>query len=115
MELTPYDIIKRMVVTGKSWAAYQKLGKLVFEIHDIANRSMVRKAVEKIWSVKVHKVNTLHTPPRPGSFSRRKFIRPDKKRAIVTLKKGYKIDLPGGVETMGATPVEPQGKPRAEG
>ena len=102
MELNVYDIIKKAVLTPKSWELLQKLGKLTFEVHCAANKSVVKDAVEKIWNVKVDKVCIMNVRGKNKVFARRQFSSSDRKKAIITLKKGYKIELPGQFEAMGA-------------
>lgn len=95
MELSVYGVIRKVIMTSKSWHTFQKQNKLTFEVERNVNKSVVREAVEKIWDVKVEKVNIINTPGRSGVFARKAYVRPGNKRAIVTLKPGYKIDMPG--------------------
>jgi len=100
MELSIFDIIKRPLITTKSVGLYKKLGQYTFEIHTSANKLMVRDAVEKLWNVKVDKVRVINVPGKLKSFGRKEYESSDKKKAIVTLKKGYKVEIPGLFETM---------------
>lgn len=101
MELSIYDIIKKPVITSKSVLLFQKMGKITFEVNMYANKLMVRHAVEKIWGVEVDSIRILIRKGKNKVFARRSFASSDKKRAIITLKKGHKIDLPSMFETMG--------------
>ena len=101
MELSIYDIIKKPVITSKSILLFQKAGKVTFEVNLHANKLMVRRAVEEIWNVKVDSIRMLIRKGKNKVFARRPFSASDKKRAIVTLKQGYKIDMPAMYETMG--------------
>lgn len=101
MELSIYDIIKKPVVTSKSVMLFQKLGKVTFEVNMYANKLMVRHAIEKIWNVEVETIRMMIRKGKNKTFARRPFATSDKKRAIITLKKGHKIDLPSMFETMG--------------
>lgn len=80
---------------------FQTLGKVTFEVNMYANKLMVRHAIEKIWNVKVETIRMMIRKGKNKTFAKRPFATSDKKRAIVTLKKGYKIDLPSMFETMG--------------
>jgi large subunit ribosomal protein L23 len=95
MELNRYGIIRKFVVSSKSWRTFKELGKVTFEVDRGANRSMIREAVEKIWNVRVEKVCVHNRPVKTGVSARRKYTRLGQKHAIITLKPGYKIDLPG--------------------
>lgn len=111
MDLSIYDIIKKVSVTSKSRALFDKLGKITFEVHKQANKITVRKAVEKLWDVKVDNVRVMNVKGKNKTFSRRKFQTSDIKKAIVTLKPGYKIELPGQFETMGVASAS-EAKPK---
>lgn len=113
MELSKYDVIKRPVVTSKSAELYQKFGKITFEVLLSANKIDIRRAVESIWGVKVADVRTSRTPGKKKIFARREFTTLGIKKAIVKLKPGYKIDLPGlfeGIMPSEAPVTESEGK-----
>ena len=59
--------------------------------------------MEKIWNVKVENVCVVTVPAKLKAFGRKEFLTPAKKKAIITLKKGYKIEIPGMFESMGAS------------
>jgi large subunit ribosomal protein L23 len=100
MELSIYDIIKRPTLTDKSINLYKKLGQYTFEVHQDANKGTIRNAIEKLWNVKVDKVRLIRIKGKSKSFNHKEFIQPSRKKAIVTLKKGYKIEIPGTFESM---------------
>lgn len=102
MELSIYDIIKKPVISSRSLELYRKLGKITFEVHKSANKSMIKDAIEKIWNVKVADVCVVNLPGKIKMFARKEFKTPAKKKAIITLKKGFKIEIPGMFESMGA-------------
>ena len=95
MELNFYGVIRKLVMTPKAWKTFQQLRKLTFEVERSVNKVEVRQAVEKIWNVKVDKINIMNMPDSSGVFARRKYVKPGMKRAIVTLRAGYTINLPG--------------------
>ena len=106
MELSIYNIIKRPLVTTKSVGLYKKLGLYTFEVHTSANKIMIREAVQKLWNVQVEKVRVVKIPGKIKVFNRKKFESSDRKKALVTLKKGFKIELPGMFESMASTPKQ---------
>jgi len=61
---TPYDIIKRPVLTEKAVKQNEKENKLVFEVDMDANKIEIRKAVEEIFGVKVKEVRTEIVKPK---------------------------------------------------
>ncbi len=81
----------------------QDSGTLAFEVEKSADRVMIKKAIERIWGVKVEKVRTLKTPHKTGTYKKR-WVRPSGKKAYVSLKPGYTIQLPG--ENMNAVQRE---------
>ena len=101
MELGIYGVIKGIANTPKSLALRKKFGKITFLVNNLANKVMVRNSVEKIWNVKVSDVRIINLHGKTRSVGRRSFKTPGTKKAIITLKKGYKIDLPEQFETIG--------------
>ena len=106
MELGIYDIIKGTVDTSKTLATQKKLGKITFEVNKLSNKVMIREAVEKIWDVKVRDVRIINTKGASRKVGRRLYKRPDTKKALITLRPGYTIDLPDQYETMGVEEKE---------
>ena len=101
MELGFHDVIKGVVLTTKSTEIFKKQGQITFKVHKAANKNVIKNAVEKIWDVKVEKVRVITVPGKQRRFGGKTFKIPNKKKAIITLKKGYSIDLPGQFETTG--------------
>lgn len=86
-------IIKKIQLTEKGTALTEKANKYFIEVAKDANKLEIKNAVEKLFNVKVHKVNTINyegKKKRTRSFRYGK--RPDWKRAIVTLQEGFKIE-----------------------
>ncbi|MGM1028781.1 MAG: 50S ribosomal protein L23 [Actinomycetota bacterium] len=87
----PRDIIIRPIVSEKSYALID-MGSYTFEVDTRATKTEIKLAIEKIFGVKVDRVNTLN---RVGKTRRTRFgtgKRKDTKRAIVKLKSGS-IDI----------------------
>lgn len=102
MELNAFDIVKKAVITSKSIDLFKRLGQITFEVHREANKVMVKDAIEKLWEVKVDNVRIMNAAGKNKVFARRSFVTSPKKKAIITLKKGYKIEIPGMFESMSA-------------
>ncbi|MCS6770429.1 MAG: 50S ribosomal protein L23 [Kiritimatiellae bacterium] len=87
-------IIKRLELTEKGAGLTEKQNTYFFEVAADANKLEIKRAVEQLFNVGVVKVNTLNRAGK-AKRNRRGLIgyRPDRKRAIVTLKEGDKIDL----------------------
>ncbi len=94
MELTIYDIIKAPVISDKAYRLSKKFKKSTFKVHVDANKSLIRDAVEKLFNVKVKKINCMNRLGKTRMVRRKiKVHRPSTKIAIVTLKEGYTINL----------------------
>ncbi|MDP8928852.1 MAG: 50S ribosomal protein L23 [Actinomycetota bacterium] len=88
----PRDVIIRPVVSEKSYGLLDQ-DKYTFVVDPRANKTEIKIAIEKIFGVKVLKVNTMN---RTGKRKRRGMTvgkRPDTKRAIVTLAPGDEIEI----------------------
>jgi len=57
-----YSIIKKPLITEKTFDLIERENKLVFLVDRTSNKSEIKRAVEKIHNVKVIRVNTLITP-----------------------------------------------------
>jgi large subunit ribosomal protein L23 len=88
----PRDIIQKPVVSEKSYALLDA-GVYTFVVHPDANKSEIRDAIQTIFGVKVLKVNTLNRQGKKKRRGRWMGVRPNTKRAIVTLAAGDRIDL----------------------
>jgi large subunit ribosomal protein L23 len=98
---TIYDVLRRPLVTEKSNYQSSSLHQYVFEVAGDATRTLVKDAVEKLFDVKVLRVNVINVPAKRSrrSRSRRLIIhRPAFKKAIVTLAAEDRIPIFEGVE-----------------
>lgn len=86
---TPYDIIIEPVITEESMNAMAER-KYTFKVDKRANKSEIKKAVEKIFGVKVKKVNTINMEGKKKRMGIYEGKRPDWKKAIVTLTEDSK-------------------------
>jgi large subunit ribosomal protein L23 len=92
-----YDIIIRPVVTEKTNIQKEAANQVTFEVDRKANRIEVRRAIERIFNVRVAKVRTMQIR---GKFKRRGRVlgkRRDWKKAVVTLRPGDRIEFFEGV------------------
>ena len=80
-----YDIIKRPVLTEKSYAEMNDR-KYTFEVAVDAGKTEIKQAVETIFGVKVEAVNTMRVQGKVKRQGRTMGRRPERKKAIVTLK-----------------------------
>lgn len=90
-----YEIIKRPLITEKAVLDKESLGRYSFEVFSNANKSVIREAVESFFKVDVERVRTMTVHGKVRRVGRYSGRRPDWKKAIVTLKKGQKIEMLG--------------------
>lgn len=91
-----YDVIKKPFFTEKGMDLKEKENKVLIEVNINANKHEIKEAMEEIFKVKVEKVATVRIRGKMKKFGRSVGRRPDKKKAIVTLKKGEKLDFVEG-------------------
>ena len=87
-----YKVIKSLLQTEKS-TRMAKQNKYLFWVSRDANKIDIKTAVEDIYQVTVTKVNTHIARGKKRRVRYIEGMTPDKKRAIVQLKQGDKIDL----------------------
>ena len=87
--MSSYDIIRRPVLTEKSYAGIAAK-TYTFEVAKSANKVEIAKAVEEIFGVKVEKVTTATVQGKLRRQGRNQGRTPSWKKAVVTLKKDSK-------------------------
>jgi large subunit ribosomal protein L23 len=94
------EILVRPVLTEKMLALSEKLNKYGFEVLRDANKFEIKRAIEKKFSVTVEAVHLINMKGKRKRMSTRRGMtfgrRSDRKKVIVTLKKGQKIDFFAG-------------------
>ncbi|HIE64829.1 MAG: 50S ribosomal protein L23 [Nitrospira sp.] len=91
--MNPHDLIVRPLLTEKSTSLRENYNKVCFVVRREANRREVKQAIEAILNVKVDKVHIINMIGKTKRLNRFVGKRRDWKKAIVTLKKGEKLDL----------------------
>ncbi len=92
-----YDVIKRPLFTEKGMDIKERENKILLEVNPDANKHEIKQAMEEIFKVKVEKVATINTMGKLKRHGKYLGRRSDKKKAIVTLKQGEKLDFIEGV------------------
>lgn len=70
-----------------------ELGKYIFLVDGASNKIELKKAVEAVYKVNVESVRIINTRPKPRRLGRAKGLKPGYKKAVITLKKGQKLDI----------------------
>ncbi len=95
MDLNIFEIIRGPVISEKATLLNQKLNKLLLKVHPQANKMQIKEAIQRVYNVKVEKVNTFNRIGKTRRMRRTIVQGPTTKRVIVTLKEGYSVDLFG--------------------
>ena len=82
--MLPEDIIIKPIITEKSNVEMQA-GKYTFEVNKKATKVDVKRAVEKLFNVKVLKVNTINVSGKEKRVGRNIGKTADWKKAIVSI------------------------------
>jgi large subunit ribosomal protein L23 len=92
-----FDVLKEILLTEKSNLLLSEKQQYVFVVDGNANKNQIAKAVELAFGVEVAGVNVINycgKPKRIRSKARNRFTTVGaKKKAIVLLKSGHKIDV----------------------
>jgi len=86
---TPHDIIIEPIITEESMDAMAER-KYTFKVDRRANKSEIKKAIEKIFGVKVEKVNTINMKGKKKRVGMYVGKTPNWKKAVVTLTEDSK-------------------------
>jgi large subunit ribosomal protein L23 len=88
---SPYQIIRKPVITEKGLAVKENEGTLVFQVAPTATKTEIKQAVQSIFKVKVDSVRTANFPGKERRRGKFAGYRPDWKKAYVKLKSGEKM------------------------
>lgn len=92
---TLHDVILAPVVSEKSYDLIELNNTYTFEVDPRANKQEIRAAVEKLFDVRVLRVNTMNRQGKRKRYGYKIGKRRDVKRAVVQLAVGDSIDLFG--------------------
>jgi large subunit ribosomal protein L23 len=97
MEMNPYEIIIRPIITEKS-NTIAEMGHYSFFVHPWTNKVEIAQAVSYIFNVDVVKVRIINRAAKFGQRGRKRVQRKSaQKKAIVTLSPGQRIEAFEGV------------------
>ncbi len=86
------DVIRQLMRTEKGMRAVAQ-NKYLFAVDIQATKPQIKRAVEELFKVKVTRVNTAVVSGKPRRVGARWGLRPDWKKAQVTLAEGSKIEV----------------------
>ena len=88
-----YDVIKKPLFTEKGMEIKERENKLLVQVDLNANKHEIKQAMEELFKVKVEKVATVTMKGKLKRHGKYVGRRSDRKKAIVTLKQGEKLDF----------------------
>lgn len=88
--MNPHDVILRPVLSEKALTGIEA-SKYVFYVHPNANRTQIKDAVELVFGVQVVKLNLTNVRGKEKTMGRYRGVRPKRKKAMVTLREGQRI------------------------
>lgn len=93
--MSPQEIIITPIVSEKALANITRendqAGKYAFYVHPNANRTQVKDALETLFDIDVTKINILNVRGKEKTLGRFRGTTAARKKAIVTLKPGQRI------------------------
>ena len=91
--MNEYDIVVRPIITEKSTLLKDAGNQYIFEVQRDANKIEIKKAVEKLFKVKVVSVNISNMLGKKKRLGRFQGKKPDWKKAVVKLSPKDKITI----------------------
>ena len=80
------------LITEKAFKLARE-NKYIFLVESQINKNQIKKAIEKMFNVKVNRVRTMNYKKRERGLTKIKSVRPRFKKAIVELKEGQTINI----------------------
>ncbi len=91
---SPQDTLLRPVVTEKAVDLVRSENKYTFYVNPKSNKIEIKQAVEALFKVQVLAVNTANLKGKRRKVGRSpEGFRPDRKKAVVSLRPGDKIEI----------------------
>jgi len=87
-----FDVVLAPIITEKASGLLSQ-NQYQFKVLKDANKTLIKEAIEFIYGVKVEKVRVIKIPSKPRRLGRFFGKKPGYKKAIVTLKEGYSIEI----------------------
>lgn len=87
----PYQIVLRPLISEKSTTLKEKNREICFEVDRLANKTEIKKAVEKLFKVRVERVRVVNLKGKTRRVGRNLGRTKDWKKAYVKLREGEKM------------------------
>ena len=93
IDLEPYQVVLRPLVTEKGTHLASRHNAYGFEVHSLATKEDIRKAIESLFSVRVLKVRTQTRAGKPRRGKVRETTTRPGKKALITLHEDDRISF----------------------
>ena len=93
MRKSEYTIVREPLLSEKGSDLGEKQNQYFFKVALEANKIEIKRAVERLYKVKVANVNTMRMSGKRKQLRRKVGFTPDWKKAVVTLKEGHTIEF----------------------
>ncbi len=93
MRKDEYTIVREPLLSEKGSDLGEKHNQYFFKVALGANKIEIKRAIERLYKVKVANVNTMRMSGKRKQLQRKVGYRPDWKKAVVTLKEGHTIEF----------------------
>ena len=94
--MNAFDLIRAPLLSEKAYAGFEK-GMYTFWVDPKATKTEIKAAVQQAFGVKVVSVNTQNTLGKTKRVGKFEGKRPDRKKAIVQLAEGQRIEALEGL------------------
>ena len=91
-----YNTVIAPIITEKATKISEK-NQYVFKVKIDSNKREIKKAIEKLFKVKIKTIKTIKIKGKNKIFKGTKGRRSDYKKAIICLNKGENLDYSGGI------------------
>ena len=88
-----YQVVLRPLLTERSTVNKDKFNQYAFEVGLKSDKGQIKRAIEQLFKVDVDKVRTMIVPGKFRRYGKGGGMRPDWKKAVVTIAKGQKIEI----------------------
>lgn len=92
-DLSFYKVLIKPISTEKSLHCAEKSRNFVFKVSLKSNKKNIKYAVEKLFNVVVNDVRTMVVKGSKTKFKQTPGKKSDWKKALISLKEGYDINL----------------------
>lgn len=89
--LSPFQIVGKPLITEKAYKQVEDKNIYSFRVHKQANKIDIKNSLKAMYKVDTTSVRLVNVPYK--GRANRKLVRRAYKKAVVTLKKGDKIEL----------------------